>query len=172
MTICPLLITSPAHVSWVSHGLQPALQELQTQGKGYWASQGHKLAWSVGAVASSLGAGCSKHPPRGHSEKPDLWESGSPKSFRAVFLPASGWARGTSQPSPLGLCKEEQLGKQRSASLPPNGKANCYHLVRSINMMGSWIAIQGDINSLKNGGACGGWWLASSHPPAIKVRSH
>lgn len=32
---------------------------------------------------------------------------------------------GHPRPSPLGLCTEEQLGKQRSASLPPNGEANC-----------------------------------------------
>ena len=32
---------------------------------------------------------------------------------------------GHSRPSPLGLWREEQLGKQRSASLQPNGEANC-----------------------------------------------
>lgn len=51
----PPLTTSPAHISWVNQGLWPALQQLQTQGKGYGASQGHKLAWGAGVVASCLG---------------------------------------------------------------------------------------------------------------------
>lgn len=41
--ICPLdHFISP--VSWINQGLQPILPEIQTQGKDYKASQGHKLA--------------------------------------------------------------------------------------------------------------------------------
>lgn len=156
------LTTSSAHVSWVNQGPQPALWELQTQGKGYWASQGHKLAWRTGTVASRLGLAVPSIHPKATVRNQICGESGCPKSFRAVFLPGSGWHP---HPSPLGLCKEEQLGKQCLASLPTNGEANCYRLMGSVNMMGSWTANpeRQAASRRTEGPAVGGAWPLHTH---------
>lgn len=101
-----LLTTSPAHITWVSRGLQPALWELQTQGKGYQASQGHKPAWRAGAVASHLELAAPSAHPTATMGNQICGEFGYPKSFRrAVFLPRSGWARGTPTQVPLAFAK-------------------------------------------------------------------
>lgn len=91
---------------------------------------------------------------------------GRPKSLASLGQCGAG----APPPSPLGLCREEQLGKQHSASLPPNGEANCYRLVGSVNMMSGWTK---ETQTCvwphgQDGGAWGGAWPLGTHhqPPS------
>lgn len=87
----------------------------------------------------------------------------SPSKEQSSSLARAGpWAPQHKSPW---LCKEEQLGKQRSASLPPNGEANCYHLVGSVNTMGAWNANQGDSLTEDRGAAV--WVVPGSFTSTI-----
>lgn len=64
---------SPAQLRLINQEKQPVSQVHQTWGKGYRASQGHKLARGTGALAIASRVGCSKHLPSNHYDKLHAW---------------------------------------------------------------------------------------------------
>lgn len=129
----PPLTTSPAQVCWVNQGLQPVLWELQTQSKGYRASQGHDLALgSRDTGHRPLGLAAPSTSPQTTIRHQIHKGSDCPKPFRAAFLPGPGWARGT---PPLKSPWPMQRGTAGKTAPGLTARPTVTALVGSVNMM-------------------------------------